>query len=514
MNLAQRSITSIAWNGIANAVKMVIFFGRSVLLSRWLPKQIFGVYATANVIVGLTVFFASFGMGSAFIHRAKETEDEEKAAAVHFTLKLIFTAIWATAIIIVAVIFTQDKTRLAIILVTLTTAGIEVTQTANLILTRRVAHRRLALLQTAVVFLTTAVALPLAWFSTGRSTPLIQSLPLPPDELALWALLGTDVVTLILTVLFLFGWRPVWRPRLAWSADIVRYYLRFGSRTFASYVLLAAQDRIDDLWTRLYLGNVPLADYSRAYTFATHPRRALALPINQVIGGTYAELKEYPERLSRAFFRSNAFLLRTGFFVGGLLALIAPEFIRLLLTEKWITMLDAFRLMLIFTLLDPIRITVADLFVAVGVPERVTVTRFLQLVVLVAGLFLLGPSFGIAGVALAADVMLIVGIFLLLWQAREFVSFSMRRLFLAPTLALVPALALGYAVHTLPLVAGSDWRTAVAKSIAFTTCYGAILLLLEYRQLVDIFWPTIVAPLLKRTVPGRLTPGRKKEPGL
>ena len=52
-------------------------------------------------------------------------------------------------------------------------------------------------------------------------------------------------------------------------------------------------------------------------------------------------------------------------------------------------MLDAFRLMLVFTLFDPIKITVANLFIAVGEPEKVVRTRFIQAAVLIAGLFLL-----------------------------------------------------------------------------------------------------------------------------
>ncbi|MDX1688506.1 MAG: oligosaccharide flippase family protein [Candidatus Promineifilaceae bacterium] len=498
MNLAQRSITSIAWNSVANAIKIVVFFGRSVLLSRWLPKQIFGVYATANLVVGLTVYFAVFGMGGAFVHRSRETEDEEHAAAIHFTLKLIFTAVWASALIAGALLFTQDYTRLAIILVTLTTAGVELTQTGSMILVRRVVHRRLALLQTVNALATTAVALTLGWLSLQEQPVAAFLAGIDPRDFALWALLGTDVATMCVFVFFLYVWRPVWRPQLAWSTQTVSYYLSFGSRNFLNQILLRALDHVDDLWTRLYLGNIPLADYSRAYTFATHPRRALAAPLNAVVGGTYAELKGNRLRLSRAFFRTNAFILRSAFFIGGLLALIAPEFIRLLLTEKWLTMLSAFRLMLIFTLLDPIRQTVAHLFIAVGVPEKVGVARFTQLIVLVAGLFVLGPAFDIAGVALAVDLMLIVGIAYLLWHAREYVDFSFRRLFIAPTIALLPALFAGYAASLHPAVAGSDWYTGAAKAITFTLLYGIILLLLEYKDLVDISRPYLITPIMTR----------------
>lgn len=489
MNLAQRSLQSIAWKSVSNLVKLVVFFVRSVLLSRWLPKQVFGIYATANLVVGLTVYLPVFGMGGAFLHRTEETLDEAHAASVHFTLKLIFTVAWAATLVIGAILYTQDLTRLAIILVTLTTAGVELTQTGNMIHIRRVVHRRLALLQVVNVFATTAVALGFGWLSLQDPPYRVFMAGLESRNLALWALLGTDVVTMLLSIFFIYVWKPVWRPKIGWSSDTARYYLSFGRRNFVNQVLLKLLDNLDDLWTRLYLGTIPLADYSRAYTFATHPRRALAAPLNAVIGGTYAELKNNRLRLSRAFFRSNALILRGAFLIGGLLALIAPEFIRLLLTEKWLTMLTAFRLMLVFTLLDPIRQTVAHLFVAVGAPEKVGMARFTQLFVLVAGLFSLGPPLGIAGVALAVNLMLITGITFLLWHARQYVDFSLRRLFMAPTFALLPALLGGYGAGFLPGVVGSDWLTAGIKTVVFIIVFGTILLVLEFKDLLEISWP-------------------------
>lgn len=216
----------------------------------------------------------------------------------------------------------------------------------------------------------------------------------------------------------------------------MRYFLRFGSRVLVAGLLAQALDRVDDLWAGLYLGETLLGFYSRAYQFATYPRKILATPVNAVAGGTYAELKEDRTSLSKAFFRVNALLVRSGFLVAGLLALIAPEFIRLVLGTKWPPMLSAFCLVLVFTLFDSLKGTIADLVrMGVGKPEQVVQARLAQLVVLVLGLFVLGPRLGIAGVALAVDAMLVVGIMFLLWRARAYVDFSLPRLFAVPGLA-------------------------------------------------------------------------------
>ena len=473
MSLAKRSVTSAAWNIGVNTARVAILMIRSILLARLLPVEVFGVYAFASSVVEITAVLPQFGMRDAFLHRAPETRDEKQIASVHFTLKLLFTLVWSGALVVFSWAFASEETRTALLILTASNFGVHLAQTPMLILTRRVVHRRLALMRFADALLSTVLALGLAW-----------------RGVTLWALLITDVATLVVTVFALYVWRPVWKPRLAWSAQSVRYLLRFGSRALVADALLNALDRVDDLWTGVFLGETALGFYSRAYRFAIYPRFILAMPINLVAGGTYAELKEDRLRLSKAFFRTNAFLIRSGFFMGGLLALIAPEFIQLLLGEKWLPMLDAFRLMLVYTLLDPIKITVANVLTTSGAPQKVVRARAVQLVVLVVGLASLGPWLGISGIALAVDAMLVVGMVILLWQAKHYVDYSLVALMGVPTIALIAGLGGVSALLSLVSVEGSGWLSGALKLAGFSLIYSGILLLLERKQLsmlVNVF---------------------------
>jgi hypothetical protein len=145
--------------------------------------------------------------------------------------------------------------------------------------------------------------------------------------------------------------------------------------------------------------------------------------------------------------------------------------------------------MAVFTLLDPIRVTVSQLFIAAGHPEQVVRVRFVQLMALVAGLFLLGRAWGITGVAVVVDAVLLIGLIPLLHQARAYVDFSTFRLFAAPVLAL--------AVGTIVALAGAsaacrvascpnDWLTAVIKGTLFTLVFGGLLFILERRDIIEL----------------------------
>lgn len=469
MSLAQRSVTSVSWNAATNVAKIAILLARSILLARLLPVDVFGVYALATSIVTFSGILPLWGMGGAFLHRTPETTDEEQAAAVHFTLRLALIAAWSLLLIGAAYLLTSGPLRLALIVLTLAFAGLHLSDTPRFILMRRVVHRRLAVLDLLTAVFTTLTAVYLAWRGFG-----------------LTALLATDVVTAVLAGLALYVWRPVWRPRLLWLRDTARYYLRFGSRTMAESALSEAIDNLDDIWTGAFLGSNALGLYSRAYTFATYPRRILAFPMNLVAGGTYAELKEARHQLSQAFFRTNALLVRSGFLLGGLLVLVAPEFVRLALGEKWLPMIPAFRLMAVFTLLDPLRVTVSQLFVAAGRPGRVVGIRVVQLAALVVGLYWFGQTWGIIGVALVVNGVLLLGLVPLLRAARDYVDFSAWRLFAGPLAALAAGAAAALSVTWALCGAGgcpNDWISSAAKTVVFAAVFGGVLFIIERDDL-------------------------------
>ena len=99
MSLAQRSVQSATWATFATVAALPINFIHSVLLARWLPIEYFGIYAAVYSIIILSGSVFEFGFSNAFIHRSEETEDETRAAAAYFTLRLIFDTAWAVILI-------------------------------------------------------------------------------------------------------------------------------------------------------------------------------------------------------------------------------------------------------------------------------------------------------------------------------------------------------------------------------------------------------------------------------
>jgi O-antigen/teichoic acid export membrane protein len=466
-NIASRSASAIKWNVVSNVVTIVFGFVQTIWLARLLPVEVFGIYAFAHAIMWVTNTVANMGFHDAFLHRAEETANEELTLGVYMSLRLIFTGMWVVVLISATLLLTQDTAlRLALIVLVLANSISQILQVQRFIYIRRVQHQRLAIVQIFNSVITATASVGLALAGAG-----------------LWALLVSSIVTAALYIFAFVIWKPIWKIRLLWDKIIVRYFLNFGSRVMVGHFLLFAVDRFDDIWTSIFLGKIPLGFYSQAFTFATYPRLILANPINVVVSGVYAELYDQQDKLSAAFSQFNRLMLRVSFMLAGGLALVTPEFINLLLGDKWLPMLGAFRFMLIFTMLDPTREIIAQLFVAMGKPEIVIQTRLVQLVILILGLFGLGTSAGITGVAIAVDVMLVVGIVHMLWHARKYVTFSLTDFFATPLIALTVSLVAGYSVGLIDFVAQSDWIALLVKSTVLALTYLIVWFVLEPNTL-------------------------------
>lgn len=208
-------------------------------------------------------------------------------------------------------------------------------------------------------------------------------------------------------------------------------------------------DRFDDFWIGTWLGEAPLGLYSRAYEFAHYPRRLLANPLVSVFAAVFAQLQDDRLRLSRAFARAAYVITRTSLVAAGGFALVLPEFIHFVIGDQWQPMLVTFWLMLIYAVLDPVLMLIHHLLLATGHPQALQRANFFQLLFFAPAVVLLGSLWGINGVALAADGMLVLGVAVLYPTLKRLVDFSTLRLLFQPLLVGGLALAAAWFLSML-----------------------------------------------------------------
>ena len=275
----------------------------------------------------------------------------------------------------------------------------------------------------------------------------------------------------------------MWFPHLGWNKTEIRWLRDFGLKGMANANLTYALDRFDDFWVGTFLGKTALGYYSRAYELARYPRRLAANPLLTVFFPTFARLQSDRARLSKAFVRSSAIIIRFGLWIALLFIIMAPELI-LFLGEEWYPMLLTLQLMVVYTMLDPASLVASNLLIAVGYPGKLARTRLVQALFFVPAVVLLGQWQGIEGVAIAANLMILLGIVILYGQVREFVDFSAARLWVRPLLAMAVTGGIVWLGETY-WGDTAVWLAVILKGSLITGIYFALLFLLERKESVN-----------------------------
>ena len=469
--IARRTTSGSFYKLSAQAVTLLLGFARAVLLARILSPADFGLVALALFFTQIGASFAGFGLNAAFIQ--KDTTSEEDIET-HFILRAVFSFIVLVLITLLSpVIIHFYPLRQNLVPILMTLSVIEtikaLSSTPIVLLTRQLQFLRLALIDIASSALMLLSAVSLAWWGWGS-----------------WSLvIGEHLTGALVTVLGIWVIRPPWKPSLRFNRNTAREYLSFGKYILVNSQLDTFLDQFDDFWTASILGSTAAGFYTKAYEFARYPRRVIVAPLQTVFYASFARLKNDRPELSTAFFQISAFIVRTGFLVSLILVIAAPEIISLLLTQKWLPILTTFRLLVVYTLLDPLFQTGGNLLMAVGQPRLITRIKIFQLIVFIPLVILFAQKWGISGVAASADVMMIFGTLLTLWNVKSYTDFSIFKVLAFPSLALITG-AISCSLLIEHISHADILPTLILKIATSGITYLIVLFLFEphlYRQL-------------------------------
>jgi hypothetical protein len=138
--------------------------------------------------------------------------------------------------------------------------------------------------------------------------------------------------------------------------------------------------------------------------------------------------------------------------------------------------------MTVYVVLDPLYINLSYLMMGMGRPEVLVRVRLGQVVLFVAAVVALAQWCGIQGVALAANLMMLVGVVALLVHGARCVHLELARVLAWPCVALAAACAAGIALST-GVQWSSQWWSLIGKGLGASLVFGAVLWATEGRML-------------------------------
>ncbi|WP_051389716.1 lipopolysaccharide biosynthesis protein [Bradyrhizobium sp. Ec3.3] len=410
--LSKKSIAiGAAWIGVSRLVVASLGFLNTVILARMLTPEDFGLVAVATAVIAILTSMTELSLTSALIHHKDPTEDQFHAA---WTLSLARACLLALLLSLLAypVSRSYGDSRLIPILLVLS-CSIVITGLRN---------PMLAMMQRQLVF----------WqeFVTSSSRALATILVSSGIAICFrsyWALIAGAVVANLVDVVASYliqPFRPKFRikgSRSLWSFSL---WLSLGQ------AVSTLNWRFDQIIIGYFLGKSTLGGYVLGSDLAATPTREATNPLAGTLFPAFVRLRDDKAALQRAYLSAQSMLCGIAFPAGFGFALIADQFVPLVLGDAWAGATIVIQLLGGAIALHTLSATVQPLGLALGQTRRLfhrdVAVLIVRLPVIVAGLWV----GGLLGLLVARVAVTLGGVVYNMVLVRELIGTSVSRQFL------------------------------------------------------------------------------------
>lgn len=302
----------------STAVRFVAMTVSTVLITRNLTEEDFGLFGMVAVVTGFAGMFVDLGLSRAVVQKARVTEAQVSTLFwINLAVALVLAILTAAATPLLVAAYNEPRlASINLAMASLFLVGAGGLQHRSL-LERRMEFGRLNVLAVLAPVLGCSAATAAAFAGAGY-----------------WALVVLPAATQCATVLGLWLACP-WVPSRPRRGTGVGEMLRFGGNVtgfqFVNYFARSA----DNAMLGFAWGASPLGLYTRAYSLMMLPASQLNAPLTAVAVPALSRLVEQPERFRRFYRESIAAVALVTLPAVMLLSVLSPELIPVLLGPQW-----------------------------------------------------------------------------------------------------------------------------------------------------------------------------------
>ncbi len=317
MSIERQAISGLKWTASSKFVTQAFAWVVTLVVVRLLSPADYGLMAMAAVVIGVSTAIADLGLDSAIVRaRSRRTDELAKLAGFVMALNVSIGVLLALAAPLVAWVFREPRLVLLTQALSLQFALSALSAVPQALMARDMRFQQRAWIDLAGGLITSATTLAGALLGYG-----------------VWALvLGTIAGAAARTTLLLIFGQSV-RPSFRLTG--IRQHLRYGGAMTTMRLLSDLTLQSDVLIASRFLPAAAIGAYSVAVHIATLPMQKIMSVVNQVAFPTVARLQDEMARLREGLIASFrvASLVSVPLLWG--LCVCAPEFVRVVLGEKW-----------------------------------------------------------------------------------------------------------------------------------------------------------------------------------
>jgi O-antigen/teichoic acid export membrane protein len=241
------------------------------------------------------------------------------------------------------------------------------------------------------------------WRVSGTLADFIVSVATALILRSVWALVFGLLAGNLVRLIMSYYTHP-YRPRLRFDRAKSRELFGFGKWILGSSILIFLLTQGDDIFVGKLLGATALGLYQMAYSISNAPATEITHVISQVTFPAYAKLQDNLPGLKDAYLKTlqlTAFIscpIAAGIFI------LAPEFTKIFLGDKWLPMVPAMKILCIFGLTRAISALIGSFFQGIGKPAIQTIIGVIQLAIMMLAIYPLTLYWGLLGVSLVVTI--------------------------------------------------------------------------------------------------------------
>jgi len=430
-DLAQKTLKGVFWSYSTFLGGKVLTFLSTIILARLLLPEQFGLVGYGLITVQYLDILNSAGINNSLIARREKLEEAANAAFVaNIVLGLFsFGLTWVLAPWAAAFFKTEELIPILRVMgLSLPLSGLGMVP--DTLLQRHLRFRTRMLPEVSKNLIKGLVSIILAWMGMG-----------------VWSLVwGQLAGLLIATVLawILAGWKPTWR----FDGEATQEIATYGFHIMLLEIAGAFRNNVDYLLVGRVLGAAALGYYTMSYRIPELLIRSVNIVVGRVSLPVMSIAQTNREQLRSFYFGYLRSLSMIIFPLAVGLALTAPIFIPLFLSEKWNPAIVPTTLISLALGISAMGFIPGILYKAIGRPEILTRLNFIKVPLAVAVLWY-STRWGIAGVAGGQIVISIFSLALDMLTANYVMRYPITDLIKALTPTFVSTLAMTLALLAL-----------------------------------------------------------------
>ncbi len=379
--LRQQVVSGVGWKIATQVVVQATRIVVGLVLVRLLVPRDYGLASMALMFVGVASIFTDLSLGTALIARRTITERDRSTA--FWTTLAAGTLCAGGGVAASPLIADLFSTPAVAPLFAATSALFLITSLSSTpvaLLNREMQFRSLQLRAMAGAVIGGAVGIALAIAGAGA-----------------WALVAQALAAETVSLVLVWRFSP-WRPRWTYSSESLRRLGPFAAKTSGARVLGYVNLNADNFLIARFLGAAPLGIYSVAYNVMFAPLSRLATPIQQVLFPAFALIADDPARTAATWLRGNRLIAAASVpaFVG--LAVVAPDFVPVVLGGRWHKAIPVLQLLCIAGLSQSLQNLNHSMLQALDRAGSLLAFMIFSATITVAA-FAIGLQWGVVGVA-------------------------------------------------------------------------------------------------------------------